>query len=1091
LRTAQPWQKQGQPLRAVGVEGPFNFHMPGVRRIGWFQKTHQWHGPGGGHVQTGDDSARIGTEKPLCQRTRGGVEQLRQNSSGLKGSVGNTVKGMAPSIAHHGEIRRATGTALNFEGIHTQPGQPLGLPDEAEILWGKKLCPGFVSRACRHGCALVVYPVLHNLPCVGAFALAFLHNGPQPILIPARVGARAHAGCAAGLVHGAVRHVYGKLAAAGKGHALCTVGKHFQLKTGQAGIAGGTQVAHLAGGTFAGQIRARCAQVAPKRTRLDIPGVGLSADVDGQCRGQPARQAEHAGIGHDEAVSTGQGGLLYALTHEGKVVLAWGGVQAHVDFGLGCVGVAHGSGQSIAGKTGSAGAQVGAIGPEVHGISPIDQGSGKAFRIAGRQEEFWNTHGRWLAVGQRRVKSERRIETALASGLDFWWILGKDAGAMKSVTIHNTPILANGRTAWKTSAGAFLLCAVLSLLFGPLFLPTQLNARSSKPRPAAKVTQADAAATAKSVDKTIQQLLVQLGRKTATRESLKKISADLEAAHGVKLDGATDAKALYFQARAEEEIGKLSSGKDGGRDSWQKSEDLFTQFLDHFPKHPLVPDALLTRGFVRLRGLDDPDGALVDFRAMLKDHPKHGRISTAKMYAAQAQKTKKNGVKRQPDLRPESRSDSKSDMGIPSPSELPPPPVLNQKPRGQGGASLVQVRYKTGSDYTRVVLDVDMPIRFKYQLLDGHGSPVNAPAASSKDNKPALLYLDLLHTQVARSIPGEVKIAGGILRTLRCNQFATDTARIVLDFEEMHDYKVFALENPFRLVVDVYAAPTAKGAKTSAKSRPAPVIEDMPEEPDPPAYKGAVKGGIRAPKGNRKRMATDLVEQLGLTVRTIMIDAGHGGKDPGAHGNGLQEKDVNLRMALILGKVLKAEGFKVVYTRTTDVFLPLEERTARANVRKVDLFLSVHCNAHTDTSISGLETYSLNLARTPDAVRVAARENAVSDKSISDLQMILTDLMLNSKIKESLALARGVQQNSLDTLRKGKFTINDHGNREAPFYVLMGAKMPSALVEIGYITNPVEAGRLKNDNYLRTLARGIADGVLKYKAQIERYAGQK
>jgi N-acetylmuramoyl-L-alanine amidase len=117
--------------------------------------------------------------------------------------------------------------------------------------------------------------------------------------------------------------------------------------------------------------------------------------------------------------------------------------------------------------------------------------------------------------------------------------------------------------------------------------------------------------------------------------------------------------------------------------------------------------------------------------------------------------------------------------------------------------------------------------------------------------------------------------------------------------------------------------------------------------------------------------------------------------------------------------------------------------------------------------------------------------SAVSDKSISDLQMILTDLMLNSKIKESLALARGVQQNSLDTLRKGKFTINDHGNREAPFYVLMGAKMPSALVEIGYITNPVEAGRLKNDNYLRTLARGIADGVLKYKAQIERYAGQK
>jgi N-acetylmuramoyl-L-alanine amidase len=231
------------------------------------------------------------------------------------------------------------------------------------------------------------------------------------------------------------------------------------------------------------------------------------------------------------------------------------------------------------------------------------------------------------------------------------------------------------------------------------------------------------------------------------------------------------------------------------------------------------------------------------------------------------------------------------------------------------------------------------------------------------------------------------------------------------------------------------------------------------------------------------------VEQLGLSVRTIMVDAGHGGKDPGARGFGLQEKDVNLRMALILGKALKAKGFRVLYTRTTDDFLPLEERTSMANAKKADLFLSVHCNALSDASMHGFETYSLNLAKTPDAVRVAARENSVSDKNISDLQMILTDLMLTSKIKESVALARGVHKSGLGALRS-RWNVADNGTREAPFYVLMGAKMPAVLMEIGYITNKTEAARLAGDAYLKALAGGIAEGIVAYKQQIERYTAK-
>jgi N-acetylmuramoyl-L-alanine amidase len=151
------------------------------------------------------------------------------------------------------------------------------------------------------------------------------------------------------------------------------------------------------------------------------------------------------------------------------------------------------------------------------------------------------------------------------------------------------------------------------------------------------------------------------------------------------------------------------------------------------------------------------------------------------------------------------------------------------------------------------------------------------------------------------------------------------------------------------------------------------------------------------------------------------------------------------------------------------------------------MFVSLHCNAHTLKRLSGVETYSLNLASSDDAVRVAARENSVSAKRISDLQFILTDLMLNSKVKESKDLAEQIHVNVVGDLRKS-WKVNDHGTREAPFYVLMGAKMPAVLVEVGYVTNADEAARLKSETYLDRLANGIMKGVLNYKKNIERYA---
>jgi len=221
-----------------------------------------------------------------------------------------------------------------------------------------------------------------------------------------------------------------------------------------------------------------------------------------------------------------------------------------------------------------------------------------------------------------------------------------------------------------------------------------------------------------------------------------------------------------------------------------------------------------------------------------------------------------------------------------------------------------------------------------------------------------------------------------------------------------------------------------------------------------------------------------------------MLDPGHGGKMPGAVVNGVLEKDINLRLAKILGKTLEEQGFKVLYTRTTDKHVPLEKRTAMANAKDVDLFISLHCNANENTRVRGLEIYNLNLATSEDAAEVAARENSVSQKKISDLEVILTDLMLKSKIRESTNLAEDVLSEA-EQYGKQFYELKRCETRQAPFYVLMGAKMPAIIVEAGYLTNPTDRRRLKNYAYLKRLSWGITQGVLAYKEEISRQASRE
>ncbi|HEX8960639.1 MAG TPA: N-acetylmuramoyl-L-alanine amidase, partial [Geobacteraceae bacterium] len=219
----------------------------------------------------------------------------------------------------------------------------------------------------------------------------------------------------------------------------------------------------------------------------------------------------------------------------------------------------------------------------------------------------------------------------------------------------------------------------------------------------------------------------------------------------------------------------------------------------------------------------------------------------------------------------------------------------------------------------------------------------------------------------------------------------------------------------------------------------------------------------------------------------IVVDPGHGGHDSGAVGpDGTREKDVVLAIGLKLRGMLKEElGLDVVMTRATDIFIPLEERTAIANKVNADLFLSVHANAALNRSASGIETYYLNLAKTEKAAQLAAKENGTTLEKVSLLQAVLFDLMANYKLNDSAHLADDVQKAVYRRVSAHYPGVKNLGVKQGPFYVLVGATMPSILVETAFVSNEREEERLKDAQYQDTTAEGIMEGIRAYIASLK------
>lgn len=302
---------------------------------------------------------------------------------------------------------------------------------------------------------------------------------------------------------------------------------------------------------------------------------------------------------------------------------------------------------------------------------------------------------------------------------------------------------------------------------------------------------------------------------------------------------------------------------------------------------------------------------------------------------------------------------------------------------------------------------------------------------------------------------------------------------------------------------DDESAPSAQGRRTPVALRPepvpaevAPVDEDAAVEPSDASAIASlqeklrdVRVGARKPDpAARSRFAAlakhqqgdelSLAQQLGLKVRRVIIDAGHGGHDTGAIGpTGVREKDVALGVVLKLKDKLEALGLEVVLTRDDDTFVALDQRTRIANKEHGDLFISIHCNAAPSKNLRGVETYTLNTSSNRYSVRLAARENATTERGINDLQYILADLATKANTGESQRLAESVQRSLIRGLSKEYKGIRDLGTKEALFVVLLGAKMPSILVETSFLSNPEDEQRLASEEYQQALADNVAEAV--------------
>jgi len=496
---------------------------------------------------------------------------------------------------------------------------------------------------------------------------------------------------------------------------------------------------------------------------------------------------------------------------------------------------------------------------------------------------------------------------------------------------------------------------------------------------------------------------------------------------------------MYKAAQLYLKLGRLS----GKTLYQQQSADLLARLKNHYPK-----SAYASRARVLLKSISVKPKPLAKKTPHLSSKKKQtiDMDAVAKYIVGQKKiHTETKPVKKRPPAKvvdEKKLSPTKPENGTAEPGDI----------------LVTDLRFWSNPEYTRIVVNASDERDYFHRLL-------------KKDpgiNKPfQRLYIDIEQARLGKGVAEHTPINDNLLKQARAGQYLPHTVRVVVDIKSFENYKIFSLKDPFRIVIDVWG----KGSNGSPDAaRTAVARPGKPKEKQHQITTDNLK-------------SSDIARQLALGVRKIVIDPGHGGSDPGAPGyfKNVWEKDIVLKLAKKLAVILRDRlQCTVVLTRSTDKKLTLEERTAIANTKRADLFISLHCNAARNRRLRGIETYILNLATDEQAIAVAARENATSKKNISDLEYILSDLMKYAKIEESTRLASVVHKSLVKGMKKKYSKVSDLGVKQAPFYVLLGARMPSILIEASFLSNKEECRRLMNEAYQTTICDSIADGVKNY-----------
>jgi len=558
----------------------------------------------------------------------------------------------------------------------------------------------------------------------------------------------------------------------------------------------------------------------------------------------------------------------------------------------------------------------------------------------------------------------------------------------------------------------------------------------------------------------------------------------------------------------------------------------YDYLLKEYPHSRYASSALFSIADIQQNELKDPDTAEKTYKDFIQRFPKSPRIVEAKIAMRQITQAR-NDASAMPATTAHNRQPAAADRDTLEPasdqSDEPSTAPVNPLEGGAeaGIARVTGVRTWNAENYTRVVINLGDSIKYR----------------ATRIGNPDRIFFDLRDAKLDPGVTQKtIEVESGFLKSIRLGQNKDGVVRIVLDVDTVKQYSAYLLQNPYRLVIDVHgtdvhgtqrrtseasnraaAAPdtTPKTDTTKKTEPPARTVlaEQATEPPDskrlkvyaaaPPPPIGIEKPAaattgpkpvdrlpIRATSGQSREVAAlvpepkptrdgerSLTRALGLKINRIVIDAGHGGHDTGTVGaHGLMEKDLCLDVALRLGKMIQERlpGAEVVYTRSDDTFIPLEERTAIANQAKADLFISIHANSSHDHDARGVETYYLNFATSQDAMEVAARENALADTGLHDLQNMIQKIARNEKIEESKELAGDIQDSLTKRLQQVNNSEKNRGVKKAPFVVLIGANMPSVLAEISFLSNSNDEKMLKKADQRQRIAEGLYKGVTSY-----------